>query len=363
MVEITTFRSEGTYGDSRHPDWVRFVPSVEQDLSRRDFTVNAMAYSPRRGFSDPFGGREDLSRGILRAVGNPEQRFREDALRILRGLRFAVRFHLTVEKKTLAAMEHTAGLIDLLARERVFEELSRFLPLSDAPSLIAFAPILAAAIGELSPMIGFDQRNPHHAYDLYTHTAWVVAQVPEDPVLRWAALLHDVGKIPTFTLDDQGCGHFYGHDKVGAQMADAILRRLKAPTALREQAVTLIENHMNPLPESRKVLRRRISRLGWELTEKLWYLQRADLCSKGLSVEADLQRFGQIRDLMEEIRREDACLSLKDLAVNGNDLIALGLTGKAIGSTLNGLLSLVLDEQLPNTRQALLDAARTLSEQ
>ena len=360
VVEITTYRSEGSYADSRHPDWVSFETHVEQDLSRRDFTVNAMAYSPRRGFADPFGGQQDLDRGILRAVGEPEKRFREDALRILRGIRFAVRFSLQVEEKTLKAMLETRNLMDHLARERVFDELSRFLPLADRQSLCTFAPILAAAISELSPMIGFDQKNPHHAYDLYTHTAWVVAQVPPDPALRWAALLHDVGKVPTFTLDQEGCGHFYGHDQVGARMADDILLRLKAPTALREQVVCLIKNHMNPLPDSRKVLRRRISRLGWELTEKLWYLQRADLCSKGLEPSQDLERFSRVWEMMEQLWQEDACLSLRGLQINGYDLQALGLSGREIGRTLNALLALVLDEQLPNTREALLEQAEKL---
>ena len=358
VVEITTFRSEGSYADGRHPDWVRFVDQIDQDLSRRDFTVNAMAWSPSRGLADPFGGREDLQKGILRAVGDPEQRFREDALRILRGLRFAARFHLEIEENTLAAMEKTGPLMDCLARERVFEELNQLLPLAGRDGLIKSASILACAIPEISPMIGFDQRNPHHAYDLYTHTAWVVSQVPADPVLRWAALLHDVGKVATFTLDDQQCGHFYGHDQMGGDMADAILRRLKAPTALREQAVTLIKNHMNPLPDSRKALRRRISRLGWELTEKLWHLQRADLCSKGLCVNQELQRFQRVYQEIEEIRREDSCLSLRDLQVDGNDLKALGLSGKAIGNTLNALFSQVLDEQLPNSREALLEQVK-----
>ena len=202
VVEITTFRMEGDYRDNRHPDWVAFVPEVEKDLARRDFTVNAMAYSPTRGYADPFGGREDLKNKLLRAVGEPRQRFREDSLRILRGIRFAVRYSLDVEKNTLEAMGTEAHLMDNLARERVFEELSKLLPLLNAEDLIRFGPILASVIPELQPMLGFDQRSPHHAYDLYTHVAHVVAGVPAELTLRWAALLHDIGKVPTFTQDE-----------------------------------------------------------------------------------------------------------------------------------------------------------------
>ena len=360
VVEITTFRREGTYGDSRHPDWVNFVATVEEDLSRRDFTVNAMAYSPRRGFADPFGGREDLKNGILRAVGDPERRFSEDALRILRGVRFSARFHLQVEKKTMDAMIRKADLLCHLARERVFDELCRFLPLAGEEDLQVFAPILSEAIPELKPMVGFDQRNPHHAYDLYTHTAKVVTNTPGDLTLRWAALLHDVGKVPVFTLDGEGRGHFYGHDKVGAAMADEILLRLRSPSALRRQVVTLVGQHMNPLPEDKKLLRRRLSRLGWDLTEKLWYLQRADLCSKGAEVGEQLSCFDRVQLLLEEIRKEEDCLNLSGLQVNGHDLMALGYEGRAIGNCLNRLLSMVLDEKIRNTREDLLKAAEEI---
>ena len=360
VVEITTFRTEGDYADNRHPDWVEFVADIEKDLARRDFTVNAMAYSPRRGFADPFGGREDLKNKVLRAVGDPVTRFREDSLRILRGIRFAVRYGLTVEGETEKAMLSQAQLMDNLARERVFEELCKLLPLVEARDLLRFGPILAAVIPELRPMLGFDQRSPHHAYDLYTHTAHVTAAVPPVLPLRWAALLHDVGKVPCFTQDETGRGHFYGHAKVGAEMADAILRRLKAPAALREQAVGLIEKHMTKIEPEKKTVRRWLSRLGPENMELLLCLQKADMGSKGTGKEEEQRQFAQIRALLEEIQAENACLSLKDLAVNGNDLMRLGYEGKAIGQCLNHLLELVIDEQLPNERQALLDFARQM---
>ena len=231
VVEITTFRTEGGYDDNRHPEWVKFVPSIEEDLARRDFTVNAMAWSPTRGFADPFGGQKDLDAGILRAVGDPVKRFQEDSLRILRGLRFAARYGLRMEEATRQAMFSQRQLMDNLARERVFEEICKLLmAITDPQMLVSFGPILAAVIPELQPMLGFDQRSPHHAYDVFTHTAHVVTGVPADLTLRWAALLHDVGKVPTFTQDATGRGHFYGHAQASAEMADAILMRLKAPT-------------------------------------------------------------------------------------------------------------------------------------
>ena len=355
VVEITTFRTEGEYRDNRHPDWVAFVPNVEEDLARRDFTVNAMAYSPKRGFADPFGGREDLKNGVLRAVGDPQKRFREDSLRILRGVRFAVRYALRVEEATERAMLSEAHLMDNLARERVFEELCKLITLVDAEDLKRFAPILAAVIPELEPLIGFDQHSPHHAYDLYTHVAHVVAGVPADLTLRWAALLHDIGKIPTFTRDETGRGHFYGHAPKGAEMADGVLHRLKAPTALRERVVLLIEKHMTKLTPDKKLLRRQIGRLGWETVEQLLALQQADMGSKGTGNPEEMDIFPQIREILDEIKAENACLSLKDLAVNGHDLMALGFTGKAIGTCLNALLEQVLDEKLPNEKDALLD--------
>ena len=354
VVEITTFRTEGAYQDNRHPEWVAFVPDVEEDLARRDFTVNAMAWSPKRGFADPFGGRQDLEDKILRAVGDPVERFREDSLRILRGARFAVRFGLQVEEATMAAMLSEKHLMENLARERVFEELCKLIPQMDVEDMLRFGPLLAAVIPELEPLMGFDQRSPHHAYDLYTHVAHVVAGVPAELPLRWAALLHDVGKIPTFTQDGTGRGHFYGHAPKGAEMADAILRRLKAPTALRERVVLLIEKHMTKFSLEKKILRRQLGRLGWEVAEQLLALQEADMGSKGTGKPEEMEQFARIRSLMAEIQEENACLSLKDLAVNGHDLMGLGYSGKAIGQALNALLEQVMDEKLPNEKEALL---------
>ena len=353
-VEITTFRTEGDYTDSRHPQWVEFVPEIEKDLARRDFTVNAMAYSPSRGFADPFGGREDLKNHILRAVGDPAERFIEDALRILRGVRFAVRFGLQVEPATKKAMEDLAYRMDALSRERVFDELCKLLPLVNAEDLLCYAPILTQVLPELKPQLGYDQKNHHHAYDLYTHTALVTAAVPGNLGLRWAALLHDIGKPDSRTLDETGEAHYLGHAAVSAEMANRAMHRLKFPTALRQQVVLLIEKHMVWFEVNKKVVRRWISRLGYDTFRDLLTLQEADCRGTGRPEAEALAHFAQLHQLAEEVREEEACLSLKDLAVNGHDLMALGLSGKVIGQTLNRLLELVMDEQIKNEKDALL---------
>ena len=358
VVEITTFRTEGGYTDNRHPQWVKFVPQIEADLARRDFTVNAMAYSPTRGFADPFGGRADLDNRVLRAVGDPAARFREDSLRILRGVRFAVRYGLAVDPQTEEAMFRLAPLMDNLARERVFEELCKLIPRTDAADLIRFAPVLTQVIPELAPAVGFEQHSLHHAYDVYTHIAHVTAAVPPVLTLRWAALLHDAGKPATFTMDENGQGHFYGHAEESAAMADAVLRRLKAPTRLREDVVKLIALHMTKIEPVKRIVRRRFSTLGAEMLEMLLLLQEADMGSKGTGKPAEMVQFSEIRAKISEIEAEDACFALKNLAVNGHDLMALGITGRQIGQTLNRLLELVMDEELPNEKNALLNAAK-----
>lgn len=358
VYEITTFRTEGGYRDSRHPDWVRFVPTVEEDLARRDFTVNAMAYSPTRGLVDPWGGKADLQAHVLRAVGDPATRFSEDALRILRGVRFAVRFGLTPDPDTEEAMFRLAPRMDALARERVFAELCKLLLSVRAADLLRFAAVLTQVIPELSSSVGFLQHSPHHAYDVFTHTAHVVEAVPADLTLRWAALLHDVAKPACFTQDSTGRGHFKGHAPAGAQMADAILLRLKAPTALRQQVVFLIEHHMLPLEPDKRLLRRRLGKYGEDALRKLLALQRADFSSKGTGKAQEEATFSETERLLDEIMSEDACLCIKDLAVNGKDLIALGYApGKKIGDCLEYLLQQVQDDLLPNKKEALLSAA------
>lgn len=354
VVEITTYRTEGGYQDSRHPDWVRFVSSLEEDLARRDFTVNAMAYNPKTGYVDPFGGREDLKNKVLRTVGEPRERFSEDALRILRGVRFGVRFGLTPETATLQGMKDLAPTMEKLARERVFEELCKLLPLVTAEDLLQYAQVLAQAVPALAPCVGFDQCNPHHIYDVYAHTAHVVENTPGDLILRWAALLHDCGKPQCFTRDD-GVGHFYGHAQVGAKLAEEVLTELRAPKALRERVVFLVGHHMNPLEADKGLLRRRLSQFGQQAVEDLLALQEADASGMGKGKVI----FAEIRALLQEILEENSCLSIRDLQVDGKDLLSLGFApGKELGACLDHLLEQVLREELPNEKEALLLAAK-----
>lgn len=362
LVEITTFRLEGGYRDNRHPDWVKFVPSVEEDLSRRDFTVNAMAYSPKRGFADPFGGRDDLEKKILRAVGQPAVRFTEDSLRILRGLRFSVRYQLLPEKATWEAMVSLAPLMEHLARERVFDELCKLLPLINAQQLRAFAPILCQVLPELQPMVDYKQHSRHHAYDLMEHTARVVEGVPPQLNLRWAALLHDIGKPGTCVIDETGEGHYHGHAKESALLADAALLRLKAPTALRKQVTDLVSRHMTPLEPDKHLLRRRLGKYGIQEALDLLALQRADYFATG--TKAAPGPFPEISRLIEEILDEEACFSIRDLAISGTDLLEIGFApGPSLGECLAQLLRLVQEDAISNEKSALLEKAERILKQ
>ena len=359
VYEITTFRTEGGYSDSRHPDWVEFVPKIDPDLARRDFTINAMAYSPEKGLLDPYKGQADMEARVLRTVGDPVERFTEDALRILRGVRFAVRFRLTPEAKTEKAMVSLAPTMEKLAKERVFSELCKLLPWISAQELLQYQDVITQVIPELKDSVGFEQHSPHHAYDVYTHTAYVVENAPHPLPLRLAALLHDVGKPSTFHLDEQGVGHFYDHAGVSADMADAILSRLRAPTALRQQVVLLIRQHMSPLTPDEKLLRRRLVQYGEDTLRQLLALQKADRAGKGTK-ETDTDSDAALA-LLETILREQSCFSLKELAVNGNDLLEAGFApGPEIGATLNALLEKVAEQQLPNDKNTLLEEAKAM---
>lgn len=359
VVEITTFRTEGDYSDSRHPGWVQFVPTIGEDLSRRDFTVNAMAWSPLRGYADPFGGAQDLKNHVLRAVGDPNLRFEEDALRILRGIRFSARFHLEPEAQTEKAMLEQRGRLDDIARERVLEELTQFLCLADTDDFLRWAPIIAQAVPPLGESIGFQQHSPHHAYDVFTHTACVTAALPKDPVMRWTGLLHDVAKPACFSMDDIGRGHFAGHARRGAEMAGEILTALRAPNAMREEVSWLIGHHMDFYPAEEKTARRLLSRHGKDRMERLLTLQMADWGGKGVAVDEDIPNsLTALWNQLEELSQREGALSLKNLAVNGTDLMALGYPQNPnLGKTLHRLLDAVIGGALPNEKQALLRQA------
>ena len=282
-------------------------------------------------------------------------------MRILRGVRFAVRYDLEPEKHTERAMFDLAPLMENLARERVFEELCKLLPLVTARDLIRFAPVLVQVIPELEPTVSFQQCSPHHRYDVYTHTAHVVAAVAPTLPLRWAALLHDAAKPGCFSKDEQGVGHFTDHAPKSAEIANAVLKRLRAPTALRQQVCLLVEAHMLELPADKKILCRRVSKFGMEYIRNLLQLQKADQLGTGKRKEAD-PRFTQVEQLLNEIEAENLCLQIKDLAIGGTQLQAAGIEpGPVMGKILEQLLEMVISQQLPNEASALLDAARQLN--
>lgn len=354
-LEITTFRVDGAYTDHRRPDGVRFTGRLEEDLARRDFTINAMAWRPGHEMVDLFGGREDLRRGVIRCVGTPERRFREDALRILRALRFSSELCFAIENETAAALRSQRQLLGTVSPERVHSELTRLLCGPGAEEvLLEYGDVLAAPIPELAPMLGLQQHNPHHDRDVWAHTAAVVGAVPPRPVLRWAALLHDVGKPECFTVDEKGTGHFYGHARRGAELADAVLSRLRFDTRSRGRIVELIRRHDGPIPPEERAVARLLSRMGPEGTEELIALHRADTLGQSPLCRGRLADYDRAEELRRELLEREACFSLKDLAVNGRDLLAMGLRGPAVGRGLDICLSAVLDGRVPNRREELL---------
>lgn len=354
-VEVTTYRLDGAYRDHRHPESVTFTRSLEEDLGRRDFTVNAMALDLRGELRDPFGGRADLRAGLLRCVGNPDRRFQEDALRILRGMRFAAVLGLEMEEETSAAMDRNRALLGDIAPERIQTELVKLLCGRYAGAALDGHPrVVGVFWPEVLPMLRFDQRNIHHCYDVWDHSVMALAQTPPVPELRCAALLHDAGKPSTFTVDGQGVGHFYGHAGAGAALADGMLRRLKFPNAFRERVVRLIEWHDRDIPRTDKGVRRALRLLGEEDLRLLLALKRADNLAQAPAYRGRQLEIDKGEAILEKLLAEDACFSLKQLAVNGNDLLALGLRGPEVGRTLESLLSRVVDNELPNQREALL---------
>ncbi len=361
VYEITTYRTEGEYGDNRHPDHVEFVSNIKDDLARRDFTINAMAYHPKQGYIDPFDGQKDLAAGTLRAVGNAETRFQEDALRILRGVRFACRFGLKPEAETKQAMIRLTPLLENLAKERVLNEMTQILCCMQQQDLIQYRAVILQVIPELSASVRFDQKNPHHKHDVFTHTAYVLGNTEKDPALRWAALLHDAGKMQTFSQDENGVGHFFGHAKVSTQMASDILHRLKASNALREEVEFLILHHMDELTEDKNLLRSKLSKYGASSLKKLIALQKADALACG--TEKSASRFDSILEMVETLEKEEGRLQLKDLAVNGHDLMELGFeAGPQLGQCQQYLLEKVLCGEIPNEKEALLQQARQYEE-
>ncbi len=360
-IEITTFRIDGSYADHRRPDSVTFTASLNDDLARRDFTVNAMAYHPETGIADPFGGGEDLQAQIIRCVGKPDDRFDEDGLRILRAMRFASVLGFSVDPDTDDAIHRKKELLRYISAERIFAELQKLLCGIRMESVLTeYADVLFLILPELAPTAHFDQQNLHHDFDVYTHTLKTVAACPPDPVLRWAALLHDSGKPHCFTADARG-GHFYGHAKVSAEIAGRALRQLKSDRRTLDRVLLLVKLHDTVWNGGEKQLKRTVSKIEFDAARQLLLLHRADV-----SAQAEAFREARIREAdtllaqLDALQKQDACMSIRKLNVSGNDLLGIGIPqGKMIGSCLHALLNQVMDETLPNDRDALLSAANT----
>lgn len=353
-VEITTYRVDGSYGDGRHPDAVSFTKSITEDLARRDFTVNALAYNPYSGLVDPFGGIEDIRRGLLRTVGSPEKRFSEDKLRIMRGVRFCSQLGFTAEPETACAMKRLAPGLSAVSAERKYSELKKTLMGPGVlAALTAFPQVMCAVVPELAPCVGFEQHSRYHDFDVYTHICRAVAFAPQDEALRLAALLHDIDKPARFTLDERG-GHFYGHPASGSVKARQILERLRADNATADRVEFLILHHDDKLPGSRADVKR-LMRMAGDFLFPLLSLMEADAAAKKTD-RAVPPHIDEVRRLAQDIIRSGECFSLSGLAVNGDDMKTLGYRGREIGDCLESLLDMVI-EGFPNEREQLLQQA------
>lgn len=359
--EVTTFRVDGSYSDGRHPDSVTFTRSIEEDLSRRDFTINAMALDASgEHLIDPYHGREGLRLGVIRCVGDAAQRFQEDALRILRALRFASRLDYHIDYATQNAMRDNRGLLSQISRERIWDELSKILMTDSGwDYLHTFSDILLEFIPEFKDCIGLDQMNAWHRYNVFDHIIMSVAYAPQDLVIRTTMLLHDIGKPASMTVGEDGRGHFYGHQDISAQQAEAILRRLKCSNQFTHDVVELVKYHDMPIAPTAKAVRRALNLLGPEQLTRLFLVKRADTMAQ--SEMAQRNKLGEIaacEEVLAKVLSDQQAFSLKDLAISGKDLIAAGMAqGKGIGDALNLALEAVLDGTAANDKETLLAIA------
>ena len=362
--EITTFRSDGNYLDHRRPQQVNFVRTLKEDLLRRDFTINAMAVGLDEEIQDPFGGRQDLTDGIIRCVGDPDTRFTEDALRILRGLRFASRLGFSIAPETAAAMERNKNLLSYVSGERIYKELTGILIGTYAQSVLEqYGGVLAAVLPEIQPSMGFLQRNPFHNRDVWQHTLEALGKSRPDPIVRWALLLHDLGKPDCFTLDDRGIGHFYGHPQRSMELAEQILDRFHGDKKTRDTICLLVRDHDREAPATIKNARRWIARYGRDNVRLLLEVKRCD-CLAHVDTPKTRARYNNLMEMTRLIREcleTERCFSVRDLPVKGGDVMAVGVpAGPQVGRILEGLLDDVLDGACPPEREALLERLKQL---
>lgn len=355
--EVTTYRKDGAYTDNRHPDSVTFVTDLESDLSRRDFTVNAMAYNPRIGLVDLFGGREDIENKCIRCVGEANKRFGEDALRILRALRFASVLNFTINEDTSRAIYELKDNLSNISKERINCEFTKLLTGKRNVDIIReYFDVICVFIPEMADMRGFKQHNSWHIYDVLEHTLVALSHANNDIIVRLALLLHDIAKPRMFTMDENGIGHFHGHPAVSADMAREILNRLRYDKNTISTVVRLIKDHDNRFPPNIKSVKRMMTKLGEENMRRLISIQLAD--SSAQNPERSAQRLRDIQDaskLIDIIVTQQQAYSINQLAVNGKDLIEMGIKpGPRLGEILEELLQLVIDDKLENTRDSLI---------
>lgn len=361
-VEIAAFRREGGYRDGRRPDYVTAAADIRQDLARRDFTINAMAYRPGTGLTDPWGGLADLENRLIRTVGLPDRRFFEDGLRLLRAMRFAAVLDFQVEGQTALAMDRQGERLASVSQPRVGQELGKLLQGPAAHRVLdRFAGLAGRAVPELAPMFGFQQHSSYHIYDVWQHTLAVLEATPPDLVLRAAALFHDAGKPACFVLDRNGRGRFRGHGPLGAQLAGRVLGRWAFPGGLKQQVCQLIQYHDEKIPPEQQAVRLWLNRLGPAQLGRLLALQQADSLAK--APQCDTRFPGALRKLMEEILARGDCFTLAGLAVGGRELGQMGFRGRQIGQVLDWLLDRVLAQPELNQRERLLALARHYREE
>ena len=357
--EVTTYRVDGEYLDGRHPSEVTFTASLQEDLQRRDFTINAMAYSERKGLQDLFGGLPDLEKGLIRAVGDPAKRFGEDALRIMRAVRFAAQLGYEVEADTVQAMKELAPTLSKISAERIAAELEKLL-VSPHPEKLKMAyecGITAVILPEFDRCMETAQNNPHHKYSVGEHTIVSIGNARPDRILRYTMLMHDMGKPSCKTTDEQGIDHFYGHQEVSAQMANDILRRLKSDNETRRSVSKLVRYHDLTCGLTGKSVRKAISLIGEDLFPLYLEVKDADTRAQSdFRFQEKMDYLEEVRHLYRKILEEGDCLSLKDLAVNGKDLIAAGMKpGREIGEVLGAMYRDVIDDPEHNNKEYLME--------
>lgn len=362
--EVTTYRTEGTYTDSRHPDKVNFVTSVNEDIKRRDFTINAMAYNPKTGFVDIVGGKDDLENRLIRCVGIPEVRFSEDPLRMLRAVRFSAKLDFKIDNQAAKAIKKLAPLIKKISPERIRDEISKIL-MSENPHYISCLHdlgLLKIIIPELDFCYGIKQKNKYHVYDVYEHIMVTVKSTPADLVLRWAALLHDIGKPVCASCDANGIIHFYGHHRESVRMANDILHRLKLDNDTAHDILVLIENHDVRIENSPPGVKRMMAKTGAALFEKLLILQEADNRAKNEKFFREKKKkLDETYETYKCVLAEHQPYMLSDLTVNGRDLIKIGYKpGKYLGDCLKKLLDEVIINPDLNRREYLLSRAKEI---